>query len=271
MLDLRRIRIGIEVSGAVNWYEGLRVRVSGTKHADPTKNDCTVIVSGLNRQTRDYLLTETSPFNDNPTPKRLIVEVGRERTGMFRLFMGDIVSAEPSQPPDLDVTIKAATMVAQAGNVISTSAPPTCPLSVIAKQVASDLGVTLDFQAQDKNIGNYQHTGACLDQVRKLQESGGVSAYIDDNILVVKDIDRPLNGRMRILNKDSGMVGIPRANETGVSVTYLIDPDTAIGGGLRIQSKINRAISGDYVINQLKFEATTHDTPFFYTAETTRL
>lgn len=271
MLDLRRIRIGIEVSGAINWYEGLRLKVSGTKYANPLQNECSVVVSGLNQQTRDYLLTETSPFNQNRTPKRLIVEVGRVATGVFRIFVGDIVSADPSQPPDLDLTIKAKTQNAQAGNVVSKAGPSSARLSALARQVATDLGLSLEFQAVDKNIGNYTHTGSALAQVQRLQEAGGVSAYIDDNLLVVKDVNAPLSGRLRVLNKDSGMVGIPRINEKGVTVQFLIDPETAIGGALRIESKINRALNGDYVITQLKFDATTHDTPFFYTATATRL
>ncbi len=271
MLDLRRIRIGVEVSGQIQFYEGLRVKVTGTKYADPMQNDCTVTISGLKRETRDYLLTETSPFNDNRTPKRLVVEVGRESTGLFRLFVGDIVSSEPSSPPDLDLTIKAKTQNAQAGSIVSTAGPSSSRLSTLAQQVARDLGLTLEFDAQDKNIGNYQHTGAALKQVDKLAAAGGVVAYIDDDKLIVKDALRPLTNRVRILNKDSGMVGVPKITEKGVTVQFLIDPDTAIGGALRIESKINPAINGDYVINQLKFEVNSHEVPFFYTAQAARL
>lgn len=271
LLDLRRIRVGIEIGGQVQFYEGLRVKASGTKYANPTQNDCTVTISGLSTATRNYLLTETSPFNQNKTPKRVILEVGRVSTGVFQLFVGDIVSAEPSAPPDLDLTIKAKTQNAQAGNVVASSAGASMRLSGLAAKVAKDLDLTLDFQAQDKNIANYTHNGAALRQVQKLQEMGGVSAYIDDNKLVVKDAGKPLAGRVRILNKDSGMVGIPKATEKGVNVQFLIDPDTTLGGVLRIASGINPALNGDYLITQLAFDVQSHETPFFYTATTTRL
>lgn len=270
-LDLRRIRIGVEVLGRINWYEGLRVKVSGTKYANPTQNDCTVTITGLNMATRDYLLTETSPFNQNRTPKRLIVEVGRVDTGLFQLFVGDIVSAEPGPPPDLDLTIKAKTQNAQSGNVISTSAGALVQLSELSRRVASDIGVTLEFEAQDKNIANYSHSGAALAQVKRLAEMGGVAAYIDDDRLVVKDAGRPLSGRVRILSKDTGMVGIPKGTERGVNVQFLIDPETALGGALRIQSELNKSLNGDYVITQLGFDAQSHDTAFFYTAQASRL
>lgn len=242
------------------------MKASGTKYASPEKNDCTVTISGLKRETRDYLITETSPFNDNRTPKRVILEAGRQSTGMFQLFTGDIVSVEPSSPPDLDLTIKAMTQAAQGGKIVSTSAASQARLSALSQKVATDLGLTLEFDAEDKNIASYSHSGSALAQVEKLASSGGVSAYIDDNKLVVKKLGRPLSGRMRILNKDSGMVGVPKTTEKGITVQFLIDPESAIGGGLRIESKINPAVTGEYVINQLKFEVASHDTPFFYTA-----
>lgn len=270
-LDLRRIRVGIEIGGRVNFYEGLRVKASGTKYANPLQNDCTVTISGLSQRTRDALLTETSPFNDNRSPKRLVLEVGRQSAGLVQLFIGDIVSSEPSGPPDLDVTIKAMTQNAQAGNIIAKAAPATIKLSDLTKSVASDLGLAVDFQADDKNISNYTFSGAALKQVTKLQESGGVSAYIDNNTLVVKDAARPLSGRVRVLNQDSGMVGIPKATEKGINVSMLIDGETVLGGALRIESKLNKSLNGDYVITQLGFEVASHDTPFFYNALGVRL
>ena len=44
---------------------------------------------------RNYILTETSPFNKNKTPKKLIIEAGRVSTGTARLFVGDITASSP--------------------------------------------------------------------------------------------------------------------------------------------------------------------------------
>jgi len=270
LLDLRRVRVGIEINGRINWYEGLKIRATGTKYANPTQNDCTVTITNLSRQTRDYLVTEASPFNTNPTPKRLILEAGRVSTGVSRIFVGDIVSAEPSAPPDVDLTLTAKTANASKGKLSAKSGGAQSKLSAIAKSIADDIGVELDFQADDKNIGNYTHSGPELKQVNLLQQAGGVSAYIDDGKLVVKNAHMPLTGRLRILNKNTGMVGVPKPTEKGLKVTMLIDKDTVIGGALRLESQMNVAANGDYVITQLAFDIATHDTPFFYTALATR-
>lgn len=264
--DLRRIRFGIEISGRINWYEGLRVRAGGTKFANAQQNECTLTVSGLSMSTRDHLLTETSPFNSNRTPKRLILEVGRMSTALFRIFIGDIVSAEPSAPPDVDVIIKAKTQSAQAGNVVAIASGPISKLSAISQRVADEIGLGLDFQALDKNISNFSYTGAALKMVNLLQDSGGVRAFIDDETLIVKNYGSALSGRIRILGADTGMVGIPKATEKGLDVTFLIDSESLLGGMIRLDSKMNKSLNGDYVIDQLKFDVASHEDPFFYSA-----
>ena len=268
--DLRRIRFGIEISGRINWYEGLRVRAGGTKFANAQQNECTLTVSGLSMSTRDHLLTETSPFNSNRTPKRLILEVGRVSTALFRIFIGDIVSAEPSAPPDVDVIIKAKTQSAQAGNVVAIASGPISKLSAISQRVADEIGLGLDFQALDKNISNFSYTGAALKMVNLLQDSGGVRAFIDDETLIVKSYGSALSGRIRILGAETGMVGIPKATEKGLDVTFLIDSESLLGGMIRLDSKMNKSLNGDYVIDQLKFDVASHEDPFFYSATCSR-
>lgn len=274
MIDLRAIRIGIEVSGRMNYYsaaDGMRIKASGTKYANATQNECSVTISNLRRETRDFLLTETSPFNKNRTPKRLVVEVGRISTGLFKVYTGDIISAEPSSPPDVDIVLKSKTGNAANGVVVSKSAQATSRLSAIAAAVATDIGATLVFQALDKLIGNYTYTGGALGQVNRLAEAGGVRAFVDDTRLIVQDFDKAVSGRVKILNMNSGMVGIPKATEKGVEVTYLIDGESVLGGTLRLESKFNRSLNGDYKIDQLKFDVASHEDPFFYQATCSRL
>src|SRR5574340_62173 len=101
VIDQRILRVGIEVSGEIQWYEGLRITASGSKVVSDTQNECDVTIYNLSRAVRNYILTETSPFNKNRTPKKLIIEAGRVSTGTARLFVGDITSSSPTQPPDI--------------------------------------------------------------------------------------------------------------------------------------------------------------------------
>lgn len=269
-LDPRLLRISVEVNGQLKSYEGLAMVASGTKYANATQNECEVKITNLDKVTRDFLLTETSPFNKNKRRKLLIVEAGRVSTGYAVVFQGDITNAVGAQPPDITLTLKAATGDHAKGDIIARSQAGTTPLQNIASRVAQDLGLSLNFQAKPKNISNYSFTGSAVKQVQQLGVMGRVNAYIDDRELVVKDFNAPLANRVREVNLDTGMIGIPEFTETGIKVRMLFDNQTVLGGALRVRSKLNPAADGVYTVSKLSFELASRDTAFYYIAEATR-
>lgn len=270
-LDPRLLRIGIEINGQLKLYEGLAISASGVKFANANQNECEVKITNLDEATRNYLLTETSPFNKNKRRKLLTVEAGRVSTGYSLVFAGDITNAVGGQPPDITVTIKAATGDYAKGVIIASSQPGTAPLENIARRVAQDLGVSLRFEATPKQIANYTFTGGAAKQVDHLGKMGRVNAYVDDSALVVKDFNAPLLNRTREVNLDSGMIGVPEFTEQGVKVKMLFDNRTVLGGGVNIRSKLNPAADGLYTIYKLSFELANRDTPFYYIAECARV
>jgi len=270
-IDPRLVRIGIEVAGSLKQYEGLQILASGTKYGNQNQNECDVVISNMDKATRDYILTETSPFNKNKKPKKLIVEAGRLSYGYSKIFEGDITNSGVSQPPDIAVKLKALTGNYSKGEIIARSQPQSTSLRNIAKQVAADLGASLDFQATDKSIANYSFSGGALKQIDKLQMAGLVDAYLDDNVLVVKNLNAPLNGKVRVLNLDSGMIGIPELTEQGIRVKFLLDNQTTVGSSLQITSVLYPTINGTYVVYKLGFEIANRDTPFYWIAEAKRM
>jgi hypothetical protein len=266
-LDPRILRIGVEINGRLKTYEGLAATASGTKFANPLEDECEVRITNMDADTRAYLLTEASPFNGNNTPKRLVVEAGRVSTGTTRVYVGDITQVSVSQPPDITITLKAKTGQAQKGKIVAAQAPALASLSSLSQQTADSLGATLNFQADDKQIANYSHSGSALSQVGKLSDAGDVDVYLDGNTLVVKGANVPLTGRLRNLDMSSGMIGIPELTEQGVKVKMLFDSQTTLGGALRISSRLNPAAAGDYCIYKLSFDLANRDTPWYWTAE----
>lgn len=270
-LDPRIMRIGFEVNGELRQYEGLAVVATGTKYANPNNDECTVKIVNLAKEVRDYLSTETSPFNKKKTPKLLIVEAGRESYGYTEVFRGDIQSVSITQPPDVVMEIKALTGAGSKNKLVSNGTGKQTSLKQISQIVANDLGASLSFEALDKSISRYAFNGAALKQIDALQSTGNVDAYLDGNTLVVKDRNVPLNGKTRILNKNTGMIGIPQFTEWGVKVSMLFDNQTVVGGALDVSSELYPAVNGLYAVYKLDFELATRDTPFYYHAETVRI
>ena len=88
---------------------------------------------------------------------------------------------------------------------------------------------------------------------------------------MVKERNQPIAGRQRVLNIDTGLIGIPQFQEFGISVQYLFDGQSSIGTALEIQSDIYPATSGLYTIYRLNFDLASRDTPFYYQAEARRV
>ncbi len=269
-LDPRIVRISLEVDGRFQVYEGLDVRARGQKSTNPLQNTCEVDIANLSAQVRNYLLTETSPFNANRKPKRMIVEAGRQSYGVTRLFYGEITSSLPSQPPDIGLNLKSQTGQHAKTKIVARSGTALQSHKALAGQIAGDLGVSLDYQAEDRQIANYAFTGSALRQVDALATAGEVDVFVDDETLVVKTRGKPLVGRVRQLSLDSGMIGIPEVTEKGIKVRMLLDNTTVIGGALDITSKLNPALNGQYTIYGLDFEIASRDTPFYFIANCER-
>ena len=271
MIDQRIVRVGLEIDGVLNRYEGLRVKATGTKYTDPTQNDCSITITGLKAETRDYILGVVDPFRFNANPPRFTLEVGRESLGYFVLYVGNITSAETTAPPDIDLNLKCKTNFQNNSKIVVTSAGERATLKQLAEQCAMNNALELAFQAINKNIANYNFTGTASQQIASLQRAGNVNCFVDDGKLIVKDAGAPLNDRVRILGMNSGLVGIPKRTETGVQVQYLIDAESQLGGTLRLDSRSDKSLNGDYEITELKFDIDTHGDNFFYTATGVRL
>lgn len=270
--DDRIVRVSIEINGALKVYESpLAIVATGTKYANPLQDEAEITVFNLSKPDRDYLLTETSPFNKNNKPKLIILEAGRKSTGVSKIYEGDIASATPTQPPDIGLKFKAQAHQYLKGKIVSAQQAGAVPLSRIAQGVAGDLGMSLNFQAKDKNISNYAFSGGALKQVDKLGSMGAVTAYIDGNQLVVKDIHLPLSGVLRILSDTSGMVGIPELTEQGIKVKCMLDNETKLGGALEIQSVVYPTTNGRYVIYKLGFAIASRDVSFYWIPEGLRM
>ena len=274
MLDPRLLRVGIEVNGKLNVYKGLAITAQGYKSGSPIQNECNITIANLDKPTRDFLLTEGSPYNKIRTSKRskIIVEAGRESFGYFVLYRGDIVSVGLSQPPDITVSIRALTANFFKGSIVSNTNKPNTPLSQIAQQVADDMGLSLQFNvAIDKMISNWNYTGAAEKQIQKLYYLGDYDAYIEDDRLVVNDRKSTLPGSIRKLSQETGLLGIPEFIDNGVRVRFFVDNYTRVGSLLRLESEIYPSTNGDYKIVKLAFDVSNRDNPFHFVADAIRI
>ncbi len=268
--DPRIVRVGIEIEGETFFFEDLDIRAQGVKYANPLPGQCTIKISNLKRDTRNYILTKatpvTGPKHPTRTPVNVTLDVGRASFTPFRLFTGQVVTSTVTPPPDIGIVLRSLTNSAMTQFIDNISESATVPMSQIAEQVAQKNNLTLRFEAQDRMIGNFSFTGAVGRLPERLQLFGGVRVYVDNDSLIVTDADKPRSGVRYELNLNTGMVGVPQACESGCIAQMLIKPGILVGGAVSVKSQINPAVNGDtYNISQLNFDIANRDVPFYYT------
>lgn len=246
------------------------ISASGAKFVDVTQNECTLAVGNLSRDLRNALATNLTPFDYNQQRKSMQVWAGRVSTGMFLRYQGDIISAVPSQPPDIIMSIRSKTMQFFKNDIVAQSYAVTAPLSQIASDTAKSLGVNLRFEASERNISNYAYSGSATGQVQRLGALGPIDAYVDDGTLVCKNKGVALNDASHVLSQDTGMVGQVELTEYGIRVKCLLSPNVTLGGTLTLQSVQNPSLNGDYTIYRTGFEIATRDVAFYDVIEATR-
>ncbi|AXF52898.1 MAG: hypothetical protein [Bacteriophage sp.] len=269
--DPRLLRIGIEVGKEIRWYEGLAIEASITKTSSASaSNDASIKITNISKETRNLILTETSPWNTLKARKQIIVEAGRQSYGYSRIFVGDIMAATPSQPPDIALTLTARTNSYNKLQPISKSYTGLVSTQKVAQDIADSMGLTLSFQATSKQVGSYAFTGAKSKQLDRLAELGGVIAYVDDDRLVVLDSGNGLSETQKqtnILSLESGMVGIPEVTEQGIKVKMMFEPFSKCGGEIEIKSIINPVADGKYIIFKMTYDIANRSDQFYTTLE----
>lgn len=264
--DDRLVTLAVNFEGqTVSYDQNFYIYASGTKYTNGNIGEAIIRIDNIAKVTRDLLVTKTSQWVTPRQYVNIILSAGRKSSGTFVLFTGQATACNPSQPPDIGLIFKSLTQAFMLGNIGAFGAPPITDIKTICTQIAKDLNVTLDFQAtNNKNIENYSFTGPALKQIIKLNQMGGISAFIDNDTLVVLDSQTPRKSPRVMISTETGMIGVPQITDLGVSVKLLINEEIKVGYPVTVKSDINPAANGDFFIFKLSFEIASRDTSFYW-------
>ena len=213
--DQRIVTIGLDFGNGPVSLEGLSVQAVGRKYGSAVMNECQCRIYNLTKEQQNYILTQASPLKKNRTPINMTLDVGRESYGTFRLFEGAVFQCGATQPPDIGIVLRSLTSNYQLGVIAGTSQAATALLSAIAASIAKNNGLTLVFEATDKQIANFTCNGSVAKQVNRLGQAGGVDAFVDNNKLVVIDSNKYRKGTTRAHQRRHGHGGHPAGDRFG--------------------------------------------------------
>jgi hypothetical protein len=278
--DYRLVEVDIAIADQTYTFSGdYFIYATGTKFGCATMNSCSLRIDNLTRELRNTILTLASPLlsppannpaaansnNPNRAPVVLTLSVGRQSTGKFLLFKGDVFSCEMTQPPDIGIVLRSLTNNYQTSLLANIQQPATTLLSEISQTIAIQMGLFLDFEATDKNIDNYSFTGSNQGNLDKLNQMGSIQAGVDNDTLWVINAGTARKNTGFTISEASGMVGIPQVTDQGVTVKVMINSAILIGGQVTIQSIMNPAANGTFKVAKMDYEIASREQPFWYT------
>ena len=264
--DGRLVQIEIIVpSGMYTFNQNLAIRASGQKFLSGVAANCECRIFNLTPSLRQEIITLSSPLKQPRTLPFINVSVGRESSGLFLLYSGQVILADVMQPPDIGLVLRSLANNFQTGSIQNVQYGAMTPLSQIVNGIGKAGGWQVNNQCTDKQIANFSYTGTPNDGVDELNQMGNVQACVDNGILNVVDANKALSNSPYILNQATGMVGIPQVTDMGVTVKMMINNQIQIGGSVTVESIVNPAANGTYKINQIYYEIASREPPFWYT------
>lgn len=268
----RVIIVGIQISGVWHYFQDLDIRIQGQKFWNGTSAFCTIRISNMPRDLRNLLLTSASPILvKGGKPANVTIDVGRIVGGTFRLFQGTCYTSTVTPPPDIGIVLRTLDSSALASAIQPNSLGPLTRLSTVAQYIAQQTGNILDFDiatggGTDINIANVSYPANTNDLIPYLRTLAPISANADNGVLVVRTANGFNRNRGFVLSQNTGMVGIPQANESGCIAQMLVQGNVQIGDQIQIQSTVNPSVNNTpFQVSQIAFDIANRDTPFFYT------
>lgn len=287
ILDPRLLRVEFTVDddkSIVTYGEGLDIRFTCSKNILGIQNYARIDINNVRGESRANLLKQFNQFKlrtlKNPyVPIRVMA--GRESTGASLVYLGASLQCSVTPPPDVGMTLQAGTQQIDKTKWVKQWPPSGSTFKDICVWAANTLGRHLVYQVEESvgktpcsaikipNFGAGQWvTIDAIPMLLQVYFPDQVAAYVDDDMLVVRDIWRvvPEMGEVTLGHgTDFPFIGIPEWTEFGIKGKVIYNPNIRLGCKVNCTSIMNPTINGSYVVGKLDYELTSRDTPFYVT------
>lgn len=261
--DQIKVTGGEDVANAKR-LEGISVRFRIEKTLNAVMNKARISLANLARADVEYLTSFTSWALEIEKRKRIRLFAGYEGQNVGLLFDGDITSAQPTIPPDEWLEIEALSGFYDNQNVASISIEGETSFQEICEKVAQELGLSLRFYVKNNRmVEGFTYQGGARNIIYKLNDLFQACAYQDGQTLYVRDLAQEFDGNAKLINEESGLIGIPKPGPLGVDLTVLLDPTIELGKPIKLESKRIPAANGVYYPYALTYEGESRGNPFY--------
>lgn len=281
-MDKRICYVQIQTQDGGKQIENIAIKGRIERKASVTGSTAKISIANLSKPDVEYLTTYTSRFINPAQQKKINVFAGYQSTGVGQIFSGDIVSATPEGLPDTWLNIEAKSNYHNQTNIVSYTINEA-KTQDIAQNIATQYGLALDWRSKSqKLIDCFNINGAKARLLNELNKLDNFRAYIDNGVLRVIDKDEEppketqtpstynsnvsdtkKTGYVKLINADSGLIGIPKIDEYGVVVKVLIDPSMNLGDWFKLESRLYPIVNGYYQIYEMVYDFASREPQFY--------
>lgn len=240
--------------------DGLNIRFSTKVYSTGgMPSNAYIDVFNLNRDDIDYLATSASTFLKRQRYFRLYA--GYEGD-VNLLFSGQILEALPEGNPDVVLKIKGLSSLKWWGESMSVSKDNTTMLDLLS-EAADKMGYTLDIDDNTrqcefltKTKESYSFTGSPMEMIDNIQSQVGGVGTDEKSVYIVPEnetihVYSPLlatHKKVLLVNKDTGMIGLPASTAAGCNVKILLNTSIRCGDMIEVKSERVPSVNGRYFI-----------------------
>lgn len=168
------------------------------------------------------------------------------------LFNGDIIQAMPTMRPDIVLECDCYSNFSANFGIQNIEMHGPLKLKDICQSIADKLKLGFSWLADEKlnkDIDNFYFSGGSLDKVLyDLNRLSDAVIYVEDGYLICDNSRVPAKYPVLEVNKDTGMIGLPRPSMFGCDVTVLLNPAIKLGQQIHLVSEAIPSASGNYFV-----------------------
>lgn len=217
---------------------------------------------------------ETTPIvarGQNPYVN-VTVEAGYSSAGSIatsKVFVGQVVEVKPGRmPPDLSVQIECFTRQLDKTTRRTNPPPENSTFREYAQWVADQTNSPLICETSFNDSRNWNHSSATqwvYNLIIDLQDmyKPDIVAFYENGTLIVRDKDKVVSIADKVTVSE--FIGTPMYTEYGMQFKALFDPRITLVSAVKLNSKMNPSLNGDYVLQTVEYELASREANFYVT------
>ena len=243
---------------------GLAIKGTVSRKMGAVVGEAKISVANLTQDDVEYLSMYTSPYINPNVRKKISIYAGYADTGFGRIFHGEIFKALPQGLPDTWLDIEAKSLYYEQRTPLS-YALSNVSSQELAQSIAKQLNLSFDWGATaSKVIDSFNFSGSQAELIKEYNNLTDSLMFEDNGVLKVVDRNpTTMQGGVKLINKDTGMIGLPEPDQFGVKVKCLLDPSLSCGNWIKVESVKLPALNGNYQIYTLDFDFANRETNFY--------